>query len=273
MQQDSIERIRSATFSIARKGYDKREVERFLTKLADWLEAGGGDQARSDLVKRELGRVGEKTARILSEAEDSAAQLRGEAEQEASSTLNRAREQAASTKESADEYAARTRQTADRYGEKVRQEANTDAQDTIARGTQEARKAIDEAQSKARRIVEEGAKRRGDIESVITDLVRRRDALLSEVDRMMSEMRATISGHTPPPGADPFSTPAELDPAERKGAERPAATPRSGPEPKPAAEQEPEPVAAGKRGAGGAKARGQRKTRRRRKAGGEQVKA
>ena len=128
MQQDSIERIRSATFAIARKGYDKREVERFLNKLADWLESGGGDQARSDLVKRELERVGEKTARILSEAEDSAELLRNEAEQEANLVLNRAREQAARARQSADEYGARTRQDADGYGTKVRQEAEASAQ-------------------------------------------------------------------------------------------------------------------------------------------------
>lgn len=226
MQQDSIERIRSATFSIARKGYDKREVERFLNKLAEWLEAGGGDQARSDVVKRELERVGEKTAGILSEAENSAELLRGEAEQEASSTLNRAKEQAESTRASADEYAARTRQTADSYGEKVRHEAEASAQEARARAAQEARSALDDAQSKARRIVEEGAQRRGDIEAVISDLVRRRDAVLAGVEKLTSELRSAVSGHAPPAGRDPFATPSELDPAERGDAEgRPEATP------------------------------------------------
>ena len=65
MEDNSIERIRSATFTIARHGYDKREVERFLHKLADWLEAGGEDEARADLVKRELERVGQRPADIL----------------------------------------------------------------------------------------------------------------------------------------------------------------------------------------------------------------
>ena len=271
MQQDSIERIRSATFAISRKGYDKREVERFLNKLADWLEAGGGDQARSDLVKRELGRVGEKTARILSEAEDSAEQLRTEAEQEATGTLNRAREQAASSKESADEYAARTRQTADKYAEKTRHEADRGAQEMMARATQEARKTVDDAQSKARRIVEEGAKRRGDIEAVITDLVRRRDAVLSGVEQMTSELRTVVSGHSRSPGGDPFATPKELDPAER-GSERPAPAPRRAADAEPKTGGEGEPAADGKRGSEGGSGRGQ-KSRRRRKAGGEQVKA
>ena len=223
MQQDSIERIRSATFSIARKGYDKREVERFLNKLADWLEAGGGDQARSDLVKRELGRVGEKTARILAEAEDSAEQLRSDAQHEASGVLGQAREQAQSTRDSADEYAARTRETADRYGEKVRAEAERDVHDTRTTAAEDAQRTVDDAQSKARRIVEEGAKRRSNIEAVISDLVRRRDALLGDIDRLTSELKTVVSAHTPPPGADPFATPTELDPAERSEDGKPAA--------------------------------------------------
>jgi DivIVA domain-containing protein len=184
VEQDSIERIRSATFSISRKGYDKREVERFLGKLADWLEAGGGDQARSDLVKREVERVGEKTARILSEAEDSAEEIRTEAQEEAAQTLERARAKASETRESAEEHA---------------------------------RRAVDEAQAKARRILEEGTKRRGEVETVISDLVRRRDALLADVEQLTLELRAAVSAHTPRPGSDPFATPAELDPAERRG--------------------------------------------------------
>jgi DivIVA domain-containing protein len=140
VQQDSIERIRSATFTISRKGYDKREVERFLNKLADWLEAGGGDQARSDLVKRELERVGEKTGRILSEVETAAQEIRAEATEEASTVLERAREQATETRRSAEEHARQT---------------------------------IGDAESKARRIVDEGERRRGDVETVISDLVGR----------------------------------------------------------------------------------------------------
>jgi DivIVA domain-containing protein len=221
VQQDSIERIRSATFTIARKGYDKREVERFLQKLADWLEAGGGDQARSDLVKRELERVGEKTAGILSQAEDSAESLRAEAEQEASTTLNRAREQSTETRKSADEYAGRTRGEADQYAQNARRDAENEAQETRARAAQEAREAIAEAENKAQRIVEDGLRRRRDIEAVITDLVRRRDSVLGDVDQLASELQASVRSATPAPGEDPFSVPDKLDPAERKGAPAP----------------------------------------------------
>jgi DivIVA domain-containing protein len=235
LQQDSIERIRSATFAIARKGYDKREVERFLNKLADWLEAGGGDQARSDLVKRELERVGQKTARILSEAEDSAELLRNEAEQEAADSLSRAREQAAQEKQTADEYAARTRQEADKYRDKVRHEGESAAKETRAQASQDARTLVDDAQSKARRIVEEGAKRRGDIEAVISDLVRERNALLAGAEQLTTQLRSVVSEHAPS-GADRFATPKDFDPEQRGGD-------------------------------------AQKTARRRRKAGGEQVKA
>ena len=215
MQQDSIERIRSATFTIARKGYDTREVERFLTKLADWLESGGGDQARSDLVKRELERVGEKTAGILASAEDSAEQMRGEAEQEATATLNKAREQAAAVRQEADAYSSKTRSDADGYADKARRDADQAAQDTRSEAETDAREALAKAQAKAQRIVEEGARRRRDIEAVISDLAQRRDAVLADVDQLTGQLRSAVAGHAPPPGADPFATPDELDPAEQ----------------------------------------------------------
>ena len=83
MDRDSIDRIRSATFPVGRRGYEKREVDRFLNRLAEWLETGGGDQTRAELVRRDLERIGEHTGRILTEAHDAGQQLLGEAEHEA----------------------------------------------------------------------------------------------------------------------------------------------------------------------------------------------
>jgi DivIVA domain-containing protein len=215
VQQDSIERIRNATFSIARKGYEKREVERFLGKVADWLEAGGGDRARSDLVKRELERVGEKTAGILASAEDSAEQLRSDAEREATATLERAREQAAATRQEADAYSSQVRSEADTYADNARRDGERDAEHARAEAETDAREALAKADAKARRIVGEGMQRRSDLESVISDLVRRRDAVLADVDELSDELKSAVTGHTPAPGADPFERPEELDPEER----------------------------------------------------------
>jgi DivIVA domain-containing protein len=107
VDRDSIDRIRSATFPVARRGYEKREVDRFLNGIADWLETGGGDQSRAEIVRRDLERVGEQTARILVDAHDAGEQHLAEARQEAELIVTRAREQAAKIVEAARAEATR----------------------------------------------------------------------------------------------------------------------------------------------------------------------
>ena len=104
VDQTSLDRIRNATFPSARRGYDKHEVEKFLARLADWLETGAGDESRSDTVKRELERVGQRTGAILAQAEDSAQQIRAEAEEEARATIDNANQQRERTRSEADTY-------------------------------------------------------------------------------------------------------------------------------------------------------------------------
>jgi DivIVA domain-containing protein len=236
-QSTGIERIRTATFTLARRGYDKREVEQFLNQIADWLETGGGDQARSDVVRRELERVGQRTAGILATAEDSAEQIRADAEELAAETTGRARSAAASTRGAADEYAektraaadahaakarkdaeeygAKTRRAADAYAAKTRQEADEDAAETREDADHDARNQLSAAEAKATRIVDEGTARRRDIEAVISDLVARRDGVIAEANRLADELREVADGHTPARGEDPFAEPGELDPSER----------------------------------------------------------
>jgi cell division initiation protein len=95
VDRDSIDRIRSATFPIGRRGYEKREVDRFLNRLADWLETGAGDQSRAELLRRDLERIGQQTGKILTDAHDVAEQLRGEAEREAHRIVDEAEQHAA----------------------------------------------------------------------------------------------------------------------------------------------------------------------------------
>lgn len=184
-QSTGIERIRTATFTLERRGYDKREVEKFLNQIADWLETGGGDQARSDVVRRELERVGQRTAGILATAEDAAEEIRADA----------------------DEYSAKTRAAADAYAGQTREEAEADVRDRLGA-----------AEAKATRIVEEGSARRRDIEAVITDLVARRDGVIAEANRLADELRQAADAHMPARGEDRFAEPSELDPTERVGA-------------------------------------------------------
>src|SRR5215204_4738987 len=165
VDETSLDRIRNATFPTARRGYDKHEVEKFLARLADWLETGAGDESRSDTVKRELERVGQRTGAILAQAEESAQQIRAEAEEEARETISTANAEAEKTRSEADSYASQTRGSSDAYARETRQAAEQDAAATRAKADEDARQAIETAEAQARRIVEEGTLRREDIEA------------------------------------------------------------------------------------------------------------
>ena len=115
VDQDSVERIRSATFNMARRGYDRREVDTFLQQLADWLEGGGEEQAHSELMQRELERIGRRTAKVLTVAGEAADALKADAEAEAREALDEARIAANAARVEADRYAEKIRAAADEY--------------------------------------------------------------------------------------------------------------------------------------------------------------
>jgi len=228
VDETSLERIRKATFPASRRGYDKREVEKFLNRLADWLETGGGDQARSDTVRRELERVGERTGSILAEAEQSAQEIRAEAEQEGQAVAASARAEADRVRKEAESYAAEARAAADTYAREQRAEADAYAEQTRSATDKEARELrttaeqdaaamIEASQAQARRTVDEGVGRRKDIEAVIGDLAQRRDRVLAEIEQLGSALGSAVREHKPT-GGDPFATPATLDPLEREAA-------------------------------------------------------
>ena len=220
VDQTSLDRIRNATFPSAKRGYDKHEVEKFLARLADWLETGAGDESRSDTVKRELEKVGQRTGAILAQAEESAQQIRAEAEEEARGTVNTANMEAQETRSEAERFSAETRSSADLYAEETRAAAEQEADAARVAAEQEARDTIAAAQAQARRIVEEGTQRREDIEAVIADLVRRRDEVLADTEELTAKLTGAVADHRPEPGGDQFTKPDEFDPLARDDAEQ-----------------------------------------------------
>ncbi len=135
MDQDSVDRIRSATFNISRRGYDRDEVDSFLHELADWLEGGGAEVEPSEAVRRELDSVGRQTAGVLSAAGEAAGSIRSEAEADAAETIESAPESRrtppgsrrtttpSGTRAEADAYAQAERGKADAYALRMREEA------------------------------------------------------------------------------------------------------------------------------------------------------
>jgi DivIVA domain-containing protein len=237
MDENRIDRIRSATFPLVRKGYDPAQVEAFLGRLADWLEQGGGDEARAQVIKREIDRIGERTASILAGAEDTAQGLRADAEREVAAMIDAASTESSKARADADAYAARVRTDADQYAERQHAEANEYAESTrrAADGytrktresaeaeaersqdvaTQRAEEIVEAAERKARRVINDGNKRRREIETVIGDLVKERNAIIADANKLASELQTAAAAHTPKDGKDPFARPRELDPAER----------------------------------------------------------
>lgn len=212
---ETIERIRNATFTLTRRGYDRREVDSYLSKLADWLEGGGADQVHGDPIRHELERIGQRTAKILTAAKDAAQAIYADAEQEARQIKDGARGSVEGIRTSADDYAQKTREDADAYAARLREEAEaisrqartdadsyatklhdeTDGYATRVRTDAEAKaaEAVKAAEEKAIRMVEEGAARRRQMEKVIADLQSRREAIVKGLEKLSTQLAGAAS--------------------------------------------------------------------------------
>jgi DivIVA domain-containing protein len=175
MDWNDIDRLREPGFTLARRGYDQREVDRFLASLVDWLETDAAKNVGDLAVKRKLEFVGKSTSRILLATEEVSDELRKLAEEECVELRSEA--EAASLK---------ARHAADEYAKSVRAKADEDA-----------REAADVARAEAKRIVEEGERRREQIEAVVSELEARRDHTIHELDRLRAELSSTLGTHEP----------------------------------------------------------------------------
>jgi DivIVA domain-containing protein len=179
VERQDIERLRDPGFAIARRGYDQREVDKFLESLVDWLESDAGKELGDVAVTRKLELVGKSTARILLTAEQESAKLRRAAEQECEGLLADTEATSQEMRRAADEYATQVRANAE----------------------EAARQMATEARATAKEIVEEGERRRAEIEAVVRTLEARRDHTVDELERLRTELGSTIGTHTAPSGA------------------------------------------------------------------------
>jgi DivIVA domain-containing protein len=163
MDRESIDEIRSASFTFVRKGYDPGEVRGYLGELAARLERGEPAHPGSDAVRRELELVGQKTAAILAQAEESAERMHAEAVREASGVLAKARDEAQAVRRAADEQAEAVRTEADSYADATRAEADRESVAELA--------------------------------AELEDLERRRDAVLAQLADLIGELDLAVSRH------------------------------------------------------------------------------
>jgi DivIVA domain-containing protein len=181
MNRESIEEVRSASFTLVRRGYEPDEVRRYLSELADRLQAEGASHPGSDAVRRELELVGEKTAGLLAQAEEGAERMHSEAVREASGILSKARDESEATRSAAAEHAGRVRAEADRYAEETRAEADRES------------------------VVE--------IEAELEGLRAQRDEILEDLSDLVAELERTIAGRAATNGVPaPETSPRPAEP-------------------------------------------------------------
>lgn len=181
--QPTAEELRNATFPPALKGYDREAVHALLDRVADTLELGaaGYEPGEPDL-KRELERVGERTAGILTAAEEAAATIRSEA-----------REYAAATHEAADE----------------------EARQVVAKAKEEAEGLVGRAEADAKRTIDEATERRDRLEAEVSTLLERRRKLAGEARRLGSELVSAAEALASETGGDEAALPGPAEPAPR----------------------------------------------------------
>jgi DivIVA domain-containing protein len=119
MDWSDIERLRSPGFTLARRGYDQREVDRFLDGLADWLETDAANDVAELAAKRKLELVGKSTSNILMTAQQEAEEIRREAQQQGAEILAAAEERARQATEAGEERAKRTVEEGERRRESI----------------------------------------------------------------------------------------------------------------------------------------------------------
>ena len=195
MNQDQIDRLRNPTFTIGRRGYDMREVDNFMLRMADWLESEAVEEIGTYAVQRKLELVGRTTTHILQTTEEEAEALRREAEDAARRTREQAGEAADGVRAKADDYARNTRAKADSYSDDIRSRADEYAAKVRAEAEQEGRQLVEAATAKANQLVAKGEQRREAMEAVVADLRAGRDKVLGELEALGGAVTRTVRDH------------------------------------------------------------------------------
>ncbi|MDQ3572930.1 MAG: DivIVA domain-containing protein [Actinomycetota bacterium] len=161
-QEISGSALREATFPQALRGYEREAVHSFLDRVASWVESGGAGNAAessSGAMKDELAKVGERTAGILTAAEDAATKLRSDAKE---------------------------------YAEKTRASAQDEARKASINASQKADEIIAAAEAKAEAIIDDAVARRRNLNQAISSLLERRDEIAVEAQRLADEMLQAV---------------------------------------------------------------------------------
>lgn len=211
MATDFIEQLRNAKFPAERRGgYSREAVDAYLGELADWLETGGGDQARSALVQREMERVGERTGTILSAAQESADRITAEAAAEAARLRGDAERDVAELRAAADAYATEVRASADEEARASSERTAREVAEAKAEADDHARLTIRDADARLALAEQNASEIKREAEAKLADLARKREEVIANVDELASGLRSVVDG----PGSTDLELPEGIDDSE-----------------------------------------------------------
>ncbi len=161
-----LEQLRSASFATGRRGYDRRQVDEFLSRIARRIEVESS-AFDPDVVKRRLQEVGESTAGILTAAEETARKLQTDASSEAERLRSEARQFAETAREKATEETQRLRTETTRRSEEI----------------------MGAAETRAEELLEQSLERRRVLDATIERLVDRRAQISNRLRDLSAELR------------------------------------------------------------------------------------
>jgi len=154
------EEVRRATFPQTPRGYDREAVHDLLDRVADWMEGKAGAVASATPgMREELAKVGERTAGILTAAEEAGQNLLQEASE---------------------------------YAESLRSDADAEVRESRLNASQRMDEMIAEAETKAQRIIDDAVARRRQLNQAITSLLERRDEIADEASKLADELMHAV---------------------------------------------------------------------------------
>lgn len=195
------EEIEGREFFIGLRGYDKDEVNAFLSEVAAEVRTlqarlaeggGGGGAATAAPLRDDFEDLGANVAAILRTAKESADSMVGDAENQAAQLRADAESYADARRASADEYAEAKRQEGDdAYAAALQRsrEAEEHAGRTIAEAEERARQIVAEGEDKARRAVEALV---ADSSGRLEDTTRRTDELRARLSEAADELQLAV---------------------------------------------------------------------------------
>lgn len=175
--------IRDVSFPISRRGYDRRAVDAYVTRinsLIDELEATRSPEAA---VRQALRQVGEKTSTILQQAGETAEEITVAARQNAEADTARAKEEADHLVANATTEAEEILQRSNAEAETMRAQARAEAGERLQRAEERVTALEEEAEARLREL-------QADTEAVRTE----RHELVDDIRELAARVEEAAHG-------------------------------------------------------------------------------